>query len=164
MLMKSLPPRFATPIALGFALILSACPADDGSDMDMGDDMTESADTVDTTTDTTSDTNGALSHAADIQPLWDANCITACHTAGGSASFLDLDDGFATMVGKSSTQVVGKNLVEAGSSTDSYLVAKLRGTHLEFGGTGGQMPAGGSPLAQDDIAMVVSWIDSGANP
>jgi hypothetical protein len=58
---------------------------------------------------------------------------------------------------------VTASLVASGSSADSYLVAKLRGTHVEFGGSGGPMPAGGNPpLDEATISMIEAWIDAGA--
>ena len=122
---------------------------------DVGDDV-GTGDTGDTG-------SGLPSHADDIQPLWDANCVTDCHTPGGLAAFLDLSDGYISMVGVSSTQV-GESLVTAGDSTSSYLIAKLRGTQVEFGGLGGQMPANGAPLSNADITKVEEWIDAGALP
>ncbi|NVB36465.1 hypothetical protein G6O69_01385 [Pseudenhygromyxa sp. WMMC2535] len=110
-----------------------------------------------------SETDTVLSHDADIQPLWDANCVSNCHQPGGSASFLDLGDGYSAMVGVSSTQA-SLMLVDAGSSADSYVVAKLRGTQAEAGGAGSQMPVGTDALPEDDISLIELWIDQGAAP
>jgi hypothetical protein len=125
-------------------LLLAACDssADDGGD---------------------SETGGELSHAADIQPIWDDNCVTGCHMPGGLGMPLDLTDGHAAMVGVESSQASGVSWVEPGSAANSYLVAKLRGEQMQLGGVGNQMPAGGAaPLDEATISMIEAWIDAGA--
>lgn len=157
--MQSFQKLFGAPVlALGFGLLLAAsgCTDDGGTDSSTDDETVGEDDTT--------DTGSGLSHAADIQPIWDDNCVMGCHEPGGSAgSILDLTDGFAAMVNVPSSQAAGKNLVEPGDSTESYVVAKLRGTQVEFGGSGGAMPAG-QPMLTDELATVISWIDDGANP
>ncbi len=163
--MKSLLDLFRAPaLALGVGLIIAATGCDDGSDTDTdtdGDTGTES--------DTTADTGdtGEISHASDIQPLWDANCVTACHEPGAPAGgLLDLStDGYAAMVGVTSGQAATFKIVEPNDAAASYLVGKLKGTHMDFeGGFGGQMPAGKDPLSDADMTLISNWIDSGANP
>jgi hypothetical protein len=105
-----------------------------------------------------------LSHAEDIQPIWDANCVSMCHQPGGIASFLDLTDGHAAMVDVASLEAAGVDWVEPGSAADSYVVAKLRGTQMDAGGSGGQMPLNGTPLDEATITMIEEWIDAGAPP
>ena len=120
----------------------------------------------DEATDTT-EGGGELSHAADIQPIWDANCVTSCHTPGGTAAtVLDLSgDAYEKIVDVNSGQAIGKKIVAPGSSADSYLMAKLAGTHIEFGGNGGQMPSGGAaPLDATTQQLITDWIDGGALP
>jgi hypothetical protein len=110
-----------------------------------------------------SETGGGMSHDADMQPIWDANCVENCHSPGGLAEFLDLTDGYPTLIDQASSQVTGGSLVEPGSSANSYLVAKLRGTQMAAGGNGIQMPGGGqAPLDEATISMVEAWIDAGA--
>lgn len=128
-------------------LLLAACDssADDG---DGGDSETG---------------GGALSHAADIQPIWDDNCVDNCHAPGGVGMPLDLTDGHAATVDMPSMQASGVPLVEPGSAANSYLLAKLRGEQAQLGGVGIQMPAGGAaPLDDETISMVEAWIDAGA--
>ena len=116
-------------------LTLSAC----------GDGDTDPKDTGVTDTgsgpDDTGGHSGGLSHASDIQPIWDTNC-GGCHLAGGSSGDLALDDGYATLVGVASSQVPAMERVHATSTADSYLWYKLQGTQDEVGGTGSQMPQG----------------------
>lgn len=104
---------------------------------------------------------GELSHADDIQPIWDANCVL-CHTPGGTGMPLDLTDGYAAIVGIETSQAAGVSLVEPGSAADSYIVAKLRGEQAALGGVGGQMPQGMTPLDDATISMIEAWIDAGA--
>jgi hypothetical protein len=111
---------------------------------------------------------GALSYADDIQPIWEDNCTAGCHMPGGTAAMvLDLStaDSYDSLVGSLSGQATTMELVEAGSSANSYLVAKLRGTQTTAGGTGGQMPLGtGGPLPEATIALIEQWVDDGAAP
>ncbi len=111
--------------------------------------------------------SGALSYAADIQPIWDDNCVTGCHEPSGLAEFLDLTaDSYDDVVGTLSTQATSKQLIEAGNAADSYLIAKLRGTQMEAGGNGGSMPGGVNPipLPEATITMIEQWANEGALP
>ena len=147
--------------AMTFALALcwgaTGCTDDGGDTMDgeTGDSMGETATT----------TGGDLSHSADIQPIWDANCTTNCHEPGGIYETLDLSgDAYDDLVGVMSGQALSLQFVEAGASDMSYLVNKLRGTQADAGGSGAQMPTGGPALDEATIATVEAWIDAGAMP
>lgn len=132
---------------------------------DTSDDMGEGETAGETTGDGDGDGDGALSYAADIQPIWDDNCTTGCHEAGGVGSFLDLSgDSYSNVVGTLSSQATDKQFIEAGNAANSYLIAKLRNTQTSLGGSGGQMPAGASPVPLDEatIAMIEEWADAGA--
>ncbi|KIG18397.1 hypothetical protein DB30_00682 [Enhygromyxa salina] len=138
---------------------------------DSGDDMGDGEATGDTTDNGDGDGDGdgdaGLSHAADIQPIWDDNCVTGCHMPGGVYAALDLSvDATDNLIGSATTQAAGKTFVEAGNSANSYVIAKLRGTQMEFGGQGASMPAGSgaAPLPEDTIALIEQWIDEGALP
>ena len=144
--MRSRP--FSLPTACGFALLLTlgAC-SDDGADGESGETSGED-----------------LSHAADIQPIWEASCVTGCHAPMGNASFLDLSgDAYAVLVDVESGQAAGVDFVVTGDSGASYLVNKLRNTQAGAGGSGAQMPLGGS-LDEASIATIEAWIDAGAMP
>ena len=136
-------------------LLLAAC--DDTEKVD--DTSTTDTDTADTDTDTQ---EGGLSHAEDIQPIWDASC-SSCHTGGSTLGDLDLDDGYATMVGVASGQVPSMMLVKAASSDESYLWHKLQGTQEGVGGLGGQMPKNGE-LDASDLSLIQVWINEAAQP
>lgn len=125
-------------------LLLAAC---DSSADDAGDSETG---------------GGELSHAADIQPIWDDNCVTGCHTPGGIGMPLDLTDGYAAIVGVDTSQVSGVALVEPGSPADSYLLAKLRNEQMQLGGVGAQMPLNTTPLDSATIGTIEAWIEAGA--
>jgi hypothetical protein len=132
-------------------LCLSTACDDTGDDMEVGETAGE-----------------PLSYAADIQPIWEDNCTTGCHMPMGTAMFLDLSggDSYDNLVGSLSGQATTMQLVEADSAANSYLIAKLRGTQTDAGGTGGRMPlgTGAAPLPEATIALIEQWIDEGAAP
>ena len=169
-------PRRAAPLLIALALTASACPED------MGDtDATASAgstsdggstgDTSATSSPTTSASGGStgmaveLSHAADIQPIWDKYCMTNCHMAGGSGAGSLLMDGsdYEAIVNVPSLGVPSMNLVTPGDQMNSYLWHKLDGTMMEVGGSGSKMPLG-MAMTQDELDTVGTWIDQGAKP
>lgn len=123
-------------------------------------------------TDTDTD-GGPLSHAADIQPIWEANCFgtgTGCHTAGEQAPNLE-DDAYGEIVDGASL-VAAAPLVTAGDSALSYLMHKLDATHTldtnlggcGCAGSGSPMPLGTDLLPQETRDLIRTWIDAGAMP
>lgn len=107
----------------------------------------------------------AVSFAAQIQPLFDARCVV-CHQYGAAQAGLSLEEGDAhrNLVGVASTE--SKLLrVAPGEPEQSYLLHKLRGTHVSVGGTGARMPLadnGAAPLSDAEQALIVTWIEQGA--
>jgi hypothetical protein len=104
------------------------------------------------------------SYAADIEPVFVKRC-GKCHGADESKADLVLDPGrgFAMLVGRASTQVPEKLLVEPGSTEGSYLWSKL--THTSEVGKG--MPRtlfGAKRIPQAELELVRSWIEAGAQP
>ncbi|MFO7563648.1 MAG: hypothetical protein R6X02_13455 [Enhygromyxa sp.] len=159
--------RFAS-LCFGLALTTGTLACDD----DGGDEVSDGTD-GDGDGDGTGDGDGegdgdgdALSHAADMQPIWDASCLAMCHEPDGNAvSVLDLSgNAYGNIVSVPSTQAPGMNLVEPGNAAESYLVAKLRGTQVAAGGLGAMMPSGTQMLPEETIALVEAWIDEGAAP
>ena len=75
----------------------------------------------------------------------------------------DAATAYAALVGVASVGAPGLTRVVAGDASSSYLINKLRGTQLDVGGAGGQMPLSGGPLADADIAAIEAWINAGAN-
>lgn len=102
-----------------------------------------------------------------VQQLFNNNC-TFCHSSTGIASFLDLTDGAShgNIVGTSGTsiQLPSMQRIQPGSPDLSYLLHKLKGTHLDVGGSGEQMPLGGPVLPANEIDLVEQWILEGASP
>ncbi len=164
---------------------LSGCDGDEddtsssAATMTMTTTVTDSGDTDDGTGDETGDdttgdgtTGGEIdcseppSHAADIQPIWDANCVAACHEAGGSWQAVDLSPGIAyeSIVESEGTlsQIQGLNLVEPGDTTTSFLFLKIQGTQTGAGPGNERMPLSANPLSDDNIALIEQWIACGA--
>lgn len=130
------------------ALVFGAC--DDGDDGDTG-------------------TAGDVTFA-DVEPIFQTNCVEGCHEPGGLWPTFDMSgDTHAAIVEVTGpTQGTQCNLVEPGAPEDSYLWHKIAGTHaMSCGGSGLQMPAtddlmGSDPLSQADMDLVEDWILAGA--
>lgn len=95
----------------------------------------------------------SISFARHVAPLLVDNCngchIAAMQTRGG----LRIDSFAQLMRGGNSGPVI-----DAGNGSRSLLVRKLRGEE------GNRMPAGGrEPLADEEIALISTWIDQGAS-
>lgn len=139
--------------------LLSAC---DSTSADADDD------TGSTDTETTGD--AAPDFDTEIQPIFESACL--CHfsaTPGGdmTAPFLNLNAGLGIgeLVEVDAVQVPSMKRVTPGDIANSYLVHKLRGTHLDVGAPvdSDPMPPLG-PLPEDDIARIEAWILGGALP
>lgn len=109
-----------------------------------------------------------VSHDLDIQPIWDANCVTGCHTPGGTAAtWFILSDGAAydSLVAKQSISFGSLTLVEPNDLEGSYLWHKINGTHFEVGGGGTQMPPPpAAMLSPGDREKIGQWIEAGCAP
>ncbi len=155
-------------------LALSGC--DDGEDDTGSGDTVADTDPGMTDTDpgmtgdssggsaeSTGDSGSGISHAADIQPIWDANCNQmGCHESGGLFA-PDLSDGaaYAAIVGVASP-TASLNLIEPESTDNSYLFRKIDGTWMDVdGGTGSMMPLTGM-LSDGDLETIRMWIAAGA--
>ncbi|MDC0715590.1 hypothetical protein [Nannocystis bainbridge] len=111
-------------------------------------------------------TGEGLSHAADIQPIWDANCVTDCHTPGGAASgwFVLSGDPYDTLISQASFEINDMQLIVPGVPEQSYLWHKINGTHLAIGGNGNMMPPPPAPaLSQAAIDTIGQWILEGCS-
>lgn len=96
---------------------------------------------------------------ADVAAIFSASCaVSGCHAAGGTTP--DLTD-YDAVVGQASA-VSGLDYVSPGDPDASYLFAKVSGTQAALGGSGGQMPLGGSPLSEADRDTLSTWILDGA--
>lgn len=170
---NSRPRRVAPLLLVALALTASACPEDMGETTDSASSATDGGSTGDTSA-TSSPTTGMsgstgmaveLSHAADIQPIWDKYCMMNCHMAGGSGAgslLMDGDD-YDAIVNKASIGLPAMNLVTPSDRMNSYLWHKLDGTQMEVGGSGSKMPLGVA-MTQDELDAVSAWIDQGAKP
>ena len=97
-----------------------------------------------------------VSYTADVQPIWNANCI-GCHGDGGNGGLdLRMPGSRANLVDVPSPSWPGLRVV-AGEPDSSVLYLKLTGT----AGVGDRMPQGGS-LGADDTEIVRLWIAEGA--
>jgi len=98
--------------------------------------------------------SGPVSYSADIQPIFDTQCI-GCHGAAGNAG-LDLRSGqsHANLVAVDAVNSSGQ-LVVAGDSAASVIQQRLTGTGASF------MPPAG-PLQVSSLDLVAEWINDGA--
>jgi hypothetical protein len=127
----------------------------------------DSGSTSDSTEPTTSTSgSGMLSHAVDIRPIWDANCVTGCHAPMGTGSaWYIVDDGiYDALVDADSVQAPGVKRVVPGDRNASYLWHKLEGTQAQAGGSGTAMPPPPATLSAADKEKIGQWIDQGALP
>ena len=86
---------------------------------------------------------------------------TSCHTGAAAPLGLALDDGLAhrNLVDVDSDEVPGLLRVKPGMPDSSYLVWKIEG-RSEI--AGGRMPLNLAPLSAEEIAVIRSWIEAGA--
>ncbi|MCW5889529.1 MAG: hypothetical protein KIT14_03160 [bacterium] len=113
-------------------------------------------------TSTTSTTiAGTVRFAADVQPIFDADC-TVCHTGAFAPVGLDLSPGssWVHLVGVGSGECPGTQRVAPGSPETSYLMHKLAGSGPCF--VGSPMPLHRSPLPPHQQALIATWIAQGA--
>ncbi len=112
---------------------------------------------------------GAISFSLDIQPIFNDNCID-CHAGAGAPQGLDLraQFSFENLVGVESNEIPSDLRVNPGNSDPceggSYLVEKISGCPLGSGmpRVGERMPLGGPFLSEDEIMLIMEWIDLGA--
>lgn len=88
--------------------------------------------------------------AAKVRPILAARCYQ-CHGAETHQNGLRLDSLSAILKGSENGKVV-----VPGHSADSRLIQRLEAKERP------QMPYGGPPLSQDQIKVIVQWIDQGA--
>lgn len=108
------------------------------------------------------------SHAADvifsqdIVPLLERNCAS-CHLVGTEPGKLSLH-GPAAHASLVDRPAAGAEmlLVSPGEPGNSYLLHKLRGTHLDAGGSGARMPFASPALPDNIIELIETWIRNGA--
>lgn len=100
------------------------------------------------------------SFAADIQAIFNANCLGGgCHNATASAG-LNLSQGLAynNLVNVNSTSEPNFKRVLPNDAQKSYIVMKLEGRQ----NVGSRMPLNRSPLSTVQIQNIKNWINKGA--
>lgn len=103
-----------------------------------------------------------VSFAEQIVPVLRSRCA-GCHMTGSEPGNLRLypSAAYNSLVGVRSVST-GNLLVSAGRPDESYLLHKIKGTHLDAGGGGSRMPQGQEQLAQGVIEDIETWIRQGA--
>ena len=104
-----------------------------------------------------------VSFKADLQPLLNAQCVF-CHVDGAENGGLNLGrrKAHASLLAASTEAPMPR--VTAGNPERSYLIHKLRGTHVEAGGSGNAMPIYDPPRPFDpaQLELITRWIQAGA--
>lgn len=92
-----------------------------------------------------------------VAELFDEWC-TACHSgvpaAVSDSSELGLEAPLSSLVGLTSVDAAGKQMVVPGQPDASYLIAKMTGAGIE----GDVMPLGDDPLPPEQVQIVRDWI------
>jgi mono/diheme cytochrome c family protein len=103
-----------------------------------------------------------VSFQHDIQPIFDEHCVV-CHQTGAENGGLNLEDGKSLSFLKNvhSTES-GLLRIAPGDGAHSYLLHKIKGTQVQAGGSGAQMPLGGPALSPEEIQVIEKWIQSEA--
>lgn len=104
--------------------------------------------------------------ASDIQPIFDARCIT-CHD-GSAPDYLDLRNfaSAANLISTQSSLCSNKFRVTAGDPrrSSSVLLDKLQADAIIPACSGNPMPPAGSPaLSTAEIQAMIDWVATGAN-
>jgi hypothetical protein len=102
-----------------------------------------------------------VSLSAQVQPFLNFQCV-ACHLTGAESGGLNLEPGRTRDELLADSDGAPLPRVTPGDPEASYIVHKLRGTHLEVGGSGSQMPQGGVGVSEELLALVERWILQGA--
>ena len=102
-----------------------------------------------------------VSLAAQVQPFLNLQCV-ACHLTGAESGGLNLEPGKSRAELLLESEEAPMPRVTPGDPEASYLVHKLRGTHLEVGGSGSRMPQGGGAVSDATLAMIERWVRQGA--
>jgi hypothetical protein len=92
-----------------------------------------------------------VSYEDDVRPILERSCY-ACHSGAQPKSRLRLDRKVAMLKGG-----IGGPAIVIGDSAGSRLVHRIEGQGGEQ-----RMPLGGEPLSRSEVAVLRTWIDSGA--
>jgi hypothetical protein len=158
--------------SLGLFLLFAPACGESGGSSDDATDATSAAEETTSDEGTDSETTGVEvpDFEMDVQPLFEASCLCHFMPSNGdemTAPYLTLNagTGIGELVDVDSTQLPSMKRVAPGDVDNSYLVHKLRGTHIDVGGPSdsNRMPPL-APLAEADIMTIEAWITAGANP
>ncbi len=114
--------------------------------------------------DTSVGVEGAVSFAANIQPIFTTTCA-GCHSPGGIAdmagipTFLREGESYDMIVNVTSVQDDGLVLVVPGDSATSLLFQKVSSDSPPVGN---RMPLFAPVLSDNEIKLIQDWIDQGA--
>tara|TARA_R110002072_G_scaffold27431_7_gene89194 strand:- start:219 stop:728 length:510 start_codon:yes stop_codon:yes gene_type:complete len=104
----------------------------------------------------------------EVQEVFDLDC-SKCHSGADASAglLLDAKHAYESLLERKSTQASKMRLVAPGEPKDSYLLHKMRGTHLDVGGHGDRMPLEGSwgvhgSLSDAEVLRVEKWVVNGA--
>lgn len=104
-----------------------------------------------------------VSFKDDVQPLLNSQCVF-CHVTGAENGGLNLGrrDSHASLMAASTEAPMAR--VAPGDPAKSYLLHKLKGTHLEVGGSGSAMPMYDppKPFPKDHLDLIERWVREGA--
>lgn len=102
----------------------------------------------------------------EVQPIFSTKCI-ACHNPNGMDEGVPMG-GLVLLGGRSAENLINAPSIESplvrvspGDLAKSYVYHKLHGSFAAVGGTGAQMPLGGT-LPPGELALIDDWILSGA--
>ena len=105
-----------------------------------------------------------VSFKDDVQPILNSQCVF-CHVTGAENGGLNLGrrESHASLLSKS-TEAPSMPRVTPGDPSQSYLVHKLKGTQLDAGGSGAQMPLYDppKPFPAEHLEIIERWIKEGA--
>jgi hypothetical protein len=162
-------------LSLYYALLDDADGSSDSSSTDDGESSSSDTGSTEDSGSSTDDSTGPvpLSHAADIQPIWDARCRgPGCHelprdTKGPSpgGGLLLYEDAYDNIVDVFATGA-NRRLVVPGDPDGSYIVNKLDGSFddPDVNGSGVRMPLAMPELPAEELELIRRWIEEGASP
>lgn len=118
------------------------------------DSITESTPSID---EVNNDNNVAPTFSGIQNNIFNQSCaFSGCHVSGGVNPNLSGNSHSNIFNKQSST---GMFLIKPNDPDNSYLLQKIIGSNII---NGSRMPLNSSPLSQENIAVIVDWINNGA--
>lgn len=97
-----------------------------------------------------------VDYEEEIQPIFNDNCL-GCH--GGTGTNGVILSSYSSVMSSVGNQY-GTEIVQPGKPDESPIVDKISSENPEFGD---RMPQGGPYLSQNEINLIRTWIEEGAN-